>query len=205
MCNAANESVTVVPPGTYHALTPARILDTRDGTGGFQGAIAPAEVIDVLVAGQGGVPATGVGAVVLNVTVTQPTAVGGFLTLFPSGTPLPLASNLNFTPDKTVPNLVIVRVGANGRVSTYNSAGNTHVIFDVAGWFSDTDTGNAGRYRPLVPSRILDTRTGTAAASASDRTPAWSCRWPAPAACPPRAPMPRCSTSWPQVQPPPAS
>jgi hypothetical protein len=161
VCNAANESVTVVPPGTYHALPPARILDTRNGTGGFTGAIAPASVIDVLVTGQGGVPATGVSAVVLNVTVTQPTAVAGFLTLFPSGSPLPLASNLNFTPGQNIPNLVIVKVGANGRVSTYNSDGNTHVIFDVAGWFSDTDTGNAGRYRPLVPNRILDTRNGT--------------------------------------------
>ena len=161
VCNAPNESFTVVPPGTYNALPPARILDTRDGTGGFLGAIAPASFIDVQVTGQGGVPASGVSAVVLNVTVTQPTAVAGFLTLFPSGTPLPLASNLNFTPGQNIPNLVIVKVGANGRVATYNSAGNTHVIFDVAGWFSESQAGNAGHYRPLVPNRILDTRNGT--------------------------------------------
>ena len=161
VCNAPNESVTVVPPGTYHALPPARILDTRNGTGGFLGAIAPASLIDVQVTGQGGVPASGVSAVVLNVTVTQPTAQAGFLTLFPSGTPLPLASNLNFTPGQNIANLVIVKVGANGRVSTYNSAGDTHVIFDVAGWFSESDAGNAGHYRPLVPTRILDTRNGT--------------------------------------------
>ena len=161
VCNAPNESVTVVPPGAYRALTPARILDTRDGTGGFLGAIAPNSVIDVLVTGQGGVPASGVSAVVLNVTVTQPTAPAAFLTLFPSGAPLPLASNLNFSSGQNIPNLVIVKVGANGRVSAYNSHGDTHVIFDVAGWFSDSDAGDAGHYRPLVPHRILDTRDGT--------------------------------------------
>ena len=146
--------------GRYHALPPERILDTRDGTGGVAGPVGPGAAVSVLVAGRGGVPAMGVSAVVMNVTVTQPTAAG-FLTLFPNGTSLPLASNLGFTPGQNVPNLVVVKLGADGRVGTYNSAGNTHVIFDVAGWFS-TDAGAvAGRYRPLVPARILDTRNGT--------------------------------------------
>ena len=43
----------------------------------------------------------------------------------------------------------------------FNSAGTTHVIFDVAGWYSESPAGNAGRYVPLVPARILDTRDGT--------------------------------------------
>ena len=146
--------------GRYHALSPARILDTRDGTGGVAGPVGPGAAVSVLVAGKGGVPASGASAVVMNVTVTQPTAAG-FLTLFPNGTSLPLASNLGFTPGQNVPNLVVVKLGADGRVGTYNSAGTTHVIFDVAGWFS-TDAGAvAGRYRPLVPARILDTRDGT--------------------------------------------
>ena len=44
----------------------------------------------------------------MNVTVTQPTG-DGYLTIFPSGTSQPLAANLNFTPAKTVPNLVVVK------------------------------------------------------------------------------------------------
>jgi hypothetical protein len=80
------------------------------------------------------VPATGVAAVVLNVTVTGPTS-GSFLTVFPEGA-LPLASNLNFDPGETVPNLVIVKVGADGNVRVYNKLGSVHVIFDVAGWYS---------------------------------------------------------------------
>ena len=146
--------------GRYTPLTPARILDTRLGIGGISAPLAPGATAQVQVTGQGGVPATGVSTVVMNVTVTQPTG-DGYLTVYPTGSPQPNASNLNFTPGKTVPNLVVVKLGTNGRVSVFNSTGSTHVIFDVAGYYSDNGVGNAGRYQPLVPARIADTRFGT--------------------------------------------
>jgi hypothetical protein len=89
------------------------------------------------VLGRGGVPATGVGAVVLNVTATNPTAAS-YLTVWPSGSAKPLASNLNYVSDETIPNLVIAKVGTNGQVSLYNGIGSTDVIADVVGWFSGT-------------------------------------------------------------------
>ena len=162
VCNAPNETVEVLAAGRYNPLTPARILDTRTGVGGIAGPIGPGGTVTVPVVGRGGVPATGVIAVAMNVTVTQPTG-DGFLTIFPTGTSRPNAANLNFTPGKTVPNMVVVKLGTNGQVDMYNSAGTTHVIYDVAGWFSDDPTGNEGRFQPLVPARILDTRTGTGA------------------------------------------
>jgi hypothetical protein len=73
-------------------------------------------------------------AVVMNVTVTQPTATG-YLTVHPSQQPRPTASNLNFTPGRTVPNLVTVKIGSNGGVDVYNSAGNTHVVLDIVGYY----------------------------------------------------------------------
>jgi hypothetical protein len=159
---AGSHHVNFLAPGSgrYTPLTPARILDTRDGTGGRSGPIGAGTSIDVQVTGRGGVPSTGVSSVVVNVTVTQPSAAG-FLTLYPAGSALPLASSLDFTPGQTVPNLVVVKLGTGGRVATFNSAGGTHVIFDVAGWYSDSPAGDSGRYRPLVPARILDTRDGT--------------------------------------------
>ena len=84
--------------------------------------------------GHGGVPASGVGAVVLNVTVTQPTAPG-ILIVYPDGVTRPNSSNLNFVAGQTVPNLVIAPVGANGKVDFYNSAGTVQMIADVSGWF----------------------------------------------------------------------
>jgi hypothetical protein len=75
-----------------------------------------------------------VSAVILNVTVTEPTE-GSFVTVWPGGETRPLASNLNYAAGQTVPNLVAVKVGAGGSVSLYNLSGWAHVIVDVAGWY----------------------------------------------------------------------
>jgi hypothetical protein len=117
----------------FNPVTPARLMDTRQGLGGM--VIGPNERRDLIVQHQGGLPDTPVGAVALNVTVTEPTQAG-FLTVWPSGVAQPLASNINFVAGKTTPNAVVVGVGSGGRISLYNSDGNSHVIVDVAGWFA---------------------------------------------------------------------
>ena len=83
--------------------------------------------------GVGGVPATGVTAVVLNVTAVGASA-GTYVTAWPTGEAQPLASNLNLPPGDTRPNLVIVKVGPGGKVSFYNDAGTVDLIADIAGW-----------------------------------------------------------------------
>ncbi len=123
------------------ALLPARLLDTRpgaptiDGLAAGTGALAPGATRTLTVTGRGGVPTTGVGGVVLNVTATGPTT-GGYLTAYPVGAARPATSNLNFGPGQTIANLVIAKVGAYGQVSIYNASGSTQVIVDVAGWFA---------------------------------------------------------------------
>jgi hypothetical protein len=119
--------------GTFVATQPARLLDTRDGTGGVAGIVAAGTGVELQVTGRGGVPAAGVNAVVLNLTATQP-AAPGFLTVFPAGTTLPLASDLNVEAGETRPNLVVVQLGAGGKLTIYVST-TTHVVVDVAGWF----------------------------------------------------------------------
>lgn len=82
-----------------------------------------------------GLPA-GSSAVVLNLTATNAQR-DGFLTAFPSGSLTPNSSNVNFAAGTTVPNLVMVAVGRDGRVVLHNgSAGAVHVIADLAGWYS---------------------------------------------------------------------
>lgn len=147
--------------GEYTPLTPARILDTRDGTGqgGTVAPIGPEATIDLRVAGQGGVPATGVAAVVINLTATEPTA-SGFLTVWPTGGTRPVVSSVNFTAGRTVPNLVTVPLGVGGSVRIFNHAGTTHAVADAVGFYS-TSAGPAGaRFHPLTPSRLFDTRPG---------------------------------------------
>src|SRR3989442_8306568 len=80
---------------SFSGLTPHRILDTRDGTGGFSTPLGPQNTMKLAVAGQGGVPASGAPAVVLNVAVTKP-KIGSYLTLYPEDARTrPDASNLN--------------------------------------------------------------------------------------------------------------
>jgi len=150
---------TTPPAGRFNPLTPARIVDTRDGTG-LTGAVPPGGAVELQVTGRGGVPSNDVSAVAMTVTVTQPTAAG-YVTLYPGGSSPPLAANVNFTAGETVSNLVVVKVGANGRVGLFNPNGSTHVVIDVAGWYSGSEKDAAGRFDPVVPSRILDTREGT--------------------------------------------
>ena len=119
-------------------LTPFRILDTRSGAGGFSAPVGPNQSIALQVAGVGGIPtmasATPPKAVVLNVTVTGPTT-GSYLTVWPDAVARPGTSDLNFLQGVTVPNLVVVQVGATGKVDFYNAAGSVNVIGDVMGWY----------------------------------------------------------------------
>jgi len=118
----------------YNGIVPSRLLDTRSGTGGSWSAVGPGGTVDLRVTGVGGVPASGVSAVAVNVTVTQPTAEG-FLTVFPTGSTRTNTSSVNFLPGQTVANLSVAKVGAGGAVSIYNFTGRTHVVVDVVGWF----------------------------------------------------------------------
>ncbi len=150
--------------GRYRTLPPARILDTRNGTGGF-GPLGTARSIDLPVVGRGGLPTSGVAAVVLNVTATNASAAS-YLSVYPTGTNRPATSDLNFTAGQTVPNLVEVGVGAGGDVSLYNNVGSVDVIVDIVGWVSSDTTSSQGQFVSVAPTRLLDTRVGLGSPSA---------------------------------------
>src|ERR1035437_5505884 len=156
--SAAAEVVST--PGGFTSLAPSRLLDTRDGTGAPAAPVASGGTVALQVTGRGGVPASGVSAVVLNVTVVDPTGLG-YVTAYADGTTRPLASNLNFVPGQTVPNLVIAPVGSGGMVDLYNGSGGTiALIADVSGYTLAGAPGVAGAFGSLAPSRLLDTRFG---------------------------------------------
>ena len=153
----------VTLPGTFAPLSPVRILDTRSGTGAPAGSIAPGGSIDVQIAGSAGVPVQGAAAVVMNVTVTQPSSDGNVV-VFPTepNTPAPLASNLNFGSGQTIANLVTVRVGSGGQVTLKNnsSRGSVHLVADLAGYYLAGTALVPGAFVPITPVRALDTRPG---------------------------------------------
>jgi sugar lactone lactonase YvrE len=151
----------VAAPGTFTAVSPARILDTRTGVGAPRSAVPGRGTIALTVAGRGGVPLTGAGAVALNVTVVAPLA-GGYLTVWPHGTPRPGVSAINFVAGQTVANSVTVMLPAAGSLDIYNgSAGSVQVLADVSGYFGGGATTAAGGFVPVRPARVLDTRSGT--------------------------------------------
>jgi len=165
----------VAGAGLYNALsTPARICDTRAGNpSGLSGstlsqcqglAPTPGNSLTVGVDGLGGIPSTGVGAVVLNVTAIGATA-SGHLTVYPAANPVPLVSDVNFTAGAAISNRVIVPVGARGAVAIQSSNGDPNILVDVAGWFTDTSNASATgtQFTPAVtPTRVCDTRSGLA-------------------------------------------
>ncbi len=158
--SAEQTATPLTSNGAFFALPPSRILDTRTGNGAPLAPVGGGSTISLQVSGRSGVPSTGVSAVVMNVTVTNPT-VASHVIVWPGLQSRPTASNLNFAPGETVPNLVTVALGANGKVNLYVNAGSADLIADVVGYYGDGSGGASGaRYQPLAPTRILDSRSG---------------------------------------------
>jgi hypothetical protein len=123
----------------FTALAPARVFDTRPAEP--QGAvpitkqtIGGTRELRVKVTGVAGVPPTGVAAVSLNVTVTEPGA-RGFITVYPCGT-RPGTSSLNYVAGQTVPNAVIAPVSPTGEICFYSKSP-THLLADINAWFNN--------------------------------------------------------------------
>lgn len=163
--------------GEYHPLPPERIYDSRvdspvnEPAPGPKPATPEQRTFDIDLLGQGGIPndPTGVLAVVVNITVTEPTGAG-WLNAYGTGSlDAGLASIINFSANQTVPNLSIVRPGlVDGKLTvklfSTNTRGTAHVIVDVFGWFSTSAHPTSGaRLVPISPGRLVDTREGTGA------------------------------------------
>ena len=147
-----------LPP--LEPLLPARILETRLGPNEVTvdhlfehlGRQAAGSTLELVVAGRGGVPADAE-AVMLNLTAVFPSA-HGFLTVFPCGSTLPVASNVNYGPGEVAPNAVLAKIGVGGKVCIYTLA-ETDLIADVNGYVPA-----GGSPSSVVPARLLETRLG---------------------------------------------
>ena len=128
----------------FHGVTPTRVFDTRPAQSPdavrtvakakIGGAVTlEAQMTDLA----GRVPASGVSAVSLNVTATNPDA-DGFVTVYPCGT-LGVVSSVNYTAGHTVANAVLVPLSATGTVCFYSMVP-TDIVVDLNGWFSTSPT-----------------------------------------------------------------
>lgn len=146
--------------GELVPVSPRRLFDSRATPQGWATVpLAAGSVTNVQVNGIGDVPASGVQAVTLNLTVTQPSGPG-YVAVYPAGFAPPLASNLSFATGETVANHVIVPVGR-GELSLLVAGAEAHVIVDVAGWLTApgaSPPAKRARLHPVEPARLVDTR-----------------------------------------------
>jgi glucose/arabinose dehydrogenase len=155
-----------VASGRFVPVTPDRAIDTRDVSSTdnpyTETGTAPIDVVSTTIRGTNGLPATGVGAVVLTVTAlagNRPT--GGWVAVAAGDAALPEISNVNTNAAGDIrPNLVVVPLGADGSIDLHLFQ-TDDVIVDVTGYFTDgtATASTAGRFRSIAPYREADTRT----------------------------------------------
>ena len=133
----------------FESVAASTPLDTGAGVGAPRSKMAAGASIAVQVGGTGGVPTTGVRAVVVNLTARNATEATD-VTVWPTGSPRPVLANLKTAANQIEQNLVVVPLGTDGKISVHNLAGRTHTRLDIVGWFPDELPGT---WR-LVPDAI---------------------------------------------------
>lgn len=150
-------------PGATVATTLARVVDTATGNGAPRGPLRARSRIDVQITGRGGIPASGVAGVWIQLTVAAPQG-RGYVVAWPAGRPRPLTSTVNFAAGQTVANQVFVPLSATGKASfTNQSSGSIRLIGDVVGYTRAGTVTAEGGLTAIAPRRVLDTQSGIGA------------------------------------------
>jgi hypothetical protein len=143
-------------------VTPCRVADTRNPNGPFGGpSLSGRTSREFMIPNSAcGIPATAQ-AYSVNLTVA-PQIQLGFLTAFPCGQPLPLASNLNSIDGRIKANAAIVPAGADGGLCVFVTD-NTDFVLDINGYFVSATDPTALAFYPVTPCRLVDTRNAAGA------------------------------------------
>jgi PKD repeat protein len=150
----------------YFTTEPCRIFDSRL----TPPALTSGVTRTIPVAGKCQIPYTAL-AVAANVTAVTPNAIG-YLRTFRPGDPVPIASVLNWTPDRAPRSNNITVAMANDSINVQpilfpapGTTGTTELVVDVVGFYSTDIVPFAGPKGPLMfqslptPCRIFDSRS----------------------------------------------
>lgn len=139
------------PDAKLAASTPDRILDTRADDGdAFVSPLGAGRSLQVPL------NATGATSAVVNLTAADPCAAG-YLTAYPCDEPVPLASNVNYNGLASASALATVPLDDDGDFCVY-SMSTTDVVVDL---YALSKTTAHDGFRPIGPTRLLDTRDGS--------------------------------------------
>ncbi|HET8594992.1 MAG TPA: CHAP domain-containing protein [Intrasporangium sp.] len=142
------------PVGGYvSGGAPVRVLDTRTGLAAPKARLAAGGTLDLVVTGKAGVPTTGAGSVLLDVSASAP-SVGGWLTTWAKGTTRPGTPQVRYEAGRASTGLVQAKIGTGGAVSIHSTA-QTDVMVDVVGWLPTSADQIA-----VNPVRLLDSQSG---------------------------------------------
>jgi hypothetical protein len=142
----------------YYQFGPKRFVDTRIGLG-LSGRMASGVAQKVNIAGVQGLPASGVTAVVGNITAVYP-SIYGYVYVGPTATGAPTRSTSNFQTGDIRANNFVIKVAPDGTIGVvFVGSGNTgtaDLVIDISGYYM---SGGGAQFHTLDPARILDTRT----------------------------------------------
>jgi lysophospholipase L1-like esterase len=160
---------------SFYTVAPCRLLDTRQPAGPLAGpALAAAQTRTLPVASHCGVPVNAT-AVFLNITVVGPTAAG-YVELFPTGAPLPLASSLAYAAGQTRASNGVFKLGASGKLDVFlgQGRGTADALVDVSGYFAVPSLVTITVAPAGAVLSVSGTQTFTCTVNAVDNSCAWS-------------------------------
>ncbi|WP_196073123.1 hypothetical protein [Nakamurella alba] len=115
------------------------------------------------VAGRGGVPSSGAGSVLVNITAVTPGSTGT-VTATPGGV-IGGTAQLSFVAGRNSTTQVVVQLGSTGAIRLAdNSPRSMHMVVDVIGWYRAGTATNTGATQGDTSARVFDTRTGAGTA-----------------------------------------
>ncbi len=153
----------------FFALTPCRVVDTRNTDGPLGGPIlANGHTRDfpVLQATACNIPSSAVAYSFNYTAIPQNGAPLGYLTTWPAGQQQPYVSTLNASTGTVTANAAIVTAGTGGDIDVYPYGNNTDLVIDINGYFAPVSSGqNPLSLYNFAPCRVLDTRNSGGAFS----------------------------------------
>ena len=132
-------------------VVPVRVLDTRQPASPLHaigvGGVATLSLADIV--------SPDATAALINLTVTNGTAAS-YLTVFPTGGEMPLASSINWANSNPLANSTVIKLGTNKSFDIYNNTGTVDVVIDLVGYWVPAPTGGgsggpAGPQGPTGP------------------------------------------------------
>jgi len=152
------------------AMTPTRICDTRpDNLSRLSGtALSQCEdkappgghSLVIQAEGLGGLPTSGVAAVLVQVTDIDPSS-NGYLSLFAPGQAMPTVSKVTNVEGAISSNVVLVPLSPTGQLAVYSSGGDPNLLIDLEGYVPEVPSSDTSYLQALPgPQDICNTLSG---------------------------------------------